>query len=147
LKESEDIRQALDMCEEGAFTEAELFAYEKCWDVIYTERALLAASQAEGEAKGRAEGKAEGRAEGEAKGKAEGRAEGRAEGEAKGRAEGEAKGRAEGREEGLEEGKAESLTDVVLNCKRNGFSLEQIQMITGLGREKILEILRSGSEE
>jgi predicted transposase YdaD len=126
LKESEEIRQALDMCEEGAFTEAELFAYEKCWDVIYTERALLAASLAEGEAKGREEGWAEGRAEGEAKG----------------RAEGEAKGKAEG----LAEGEAKSLTGVVLNCKRDGFSLEQIQMITGLDREKIQEILRLANE-
>jgi predicted transposase YdaD len=111
LKESEEIRQALDMCEEGAFTEAELFAYEKCWDVIYTERAFLAASLAEGEARGRAEGREEGRAVGEAK------------------------------------GRAESLTGVVHNCKRNGFSLEQIQMITGFERDKIQEILRSGSEE
>jgi predicted transposase/invertase (TIGR01784 family) len=91
LKENIEIRKALDLCEEGAFTEAERFAYEKYWDLIYTERALLA--------------------------------------------------------ESLAKGKAESLTDVVLNCKRNGFSLELIQAITGLKAEKIQEILRLGSEE
>ncbi|MDR1407193.1 MAG: Rpn family recombination-promoting nuclease/putative transposase [Tannerella sp.] len=89
LKENADIRRALDMCEEGAFTEAELVAYEKYWDLIRTENALLAESRAEG--------------------------------------------RAEGREE--------SLTDIVLNCRRSGFSLEQIQAITGLDEKRILEIL------
>ncbi|MDR2764712.1 MAG: hypothetical protein LBB90_06735, partial [Tannerella sp.] len=77
----------------------------------YTERALLAASRAEG------------------------REEGLAEGEAKGRV------------EGKEEGRVESLTGVVLKCQRDGFSLEQIQKITGLDGAKIQEILRSNSEE
>ncbi|MDR0714490.1 MAG: Rpn family recombination-promoting nuclease/putative transposase [Bacteroidales bacterium] len=126
LKEDADIRKALDMCEEGAFTEAELAAYEKYRDIVYTEKALYAEFHEEGEAKGEAKGRA--------KGRAEGRAEGMAEGEAKGRAEGEAKGR------------MESLTGVVLNCKRNGFSLEQIQAATGLDEKKIVEILHSNSE-
>ena len=51
--------------------------------------------------------------------------------------------RAEGRAEGKAEGRAEILTDVVRNSKQNGFSIEQIQAITGLGEERILEILRS----
>jgi flagellar biosynthesis/type III secretory pathway protein FliH len=138
LRENADIRKALDICEEGAFTDGELAAYDKYWDIIRTENALLdesrAEGRAEGEAKGREEGRVEGRVEGEAKGREEGKAEGRAEGEAKGRVE----GKAEGREE--------SLAGVVLNCKRNGFSLSQIQAITGLGEERILEILRSNSE-
>jgi flagellar biosynthesis/type III secretory pathway protein FliH len=108
LQENDDIRKALDMCEEGAFTEVELATYEKYWDIIRTEQALLAESLD----KGRAEGRAEGRVEGEAKG----RAEGRAEGEAKGR--------------------EESLADVVFKGTRSGFSLEQIQALTGLGEGK-----------
>ncbi|MDR1672282.1 MAG: hypothetical protein LBS09_02280, partial [Bacteroidales bacterium] len=159
LRENADIRKALDICEEGAFTDGELAAYDKYWDIIRTENALLdesrAEGKAEGEAKGREEGKAEGRAEGEAKGRAEGEAKGRAEGKAEGRAEGreegraegEAKGRAEGEAKGRVEGREESLVGVVLNCKRNGFSLSQIQAITGLGEERILEILRSNGEE
>ncbi|MDR1407359.1 MAG: hypothetical protein LBJ23_04855, partial [Tannerella sp.] len=134
LKADADIRRALDMCEEGAFTEAELAAYEKYWDIVRTEGALVAVSLAEGREKGREEG----RAEGEAKGRAEGREEGRAEGEAKGRAE----GREEGRAEGEAKGREESLIDVVLNCKRSGFSLEQIRAITGLDEKRILEILQ-----
>jgi predicted transposase/invertase (TIGR01784 family) len=102
LKENEDIRRALDMCEEGAFTEAELAAYDKYWDIIRTENSMLAVS--------RIEGKAEGLAEGEAK------------------------------------GREESLINVVLNGRSKGFSTEQIQAITGLDNERILEIFRSVSE-
>ncbi|MDR1340928.1 MAG: Rpn family recombination-promoting nuclease/putative transposase [Prevotellaceae bacterium] len=56
--------------------------------------------------------------------------------------ESEAKGRAKGREEGIAEGREKSLINVVINCSRNGLSVEQIQAITGLVEEKILEILR-----
>ncbi|MDR2086847.1 MAG: Rpn family recombination-promoting nuclease/putative transposase, partial [Dysgonamonadaceae bacterium] len=118
LKANADISRALEMCEVGAFTEAELAAYDKYWDIIRTENALLA------------ESKAVGIAEGEAKGRAEGRAEGLAEGEAKGR----------------EEGKVESLITVVRNCKSKGFPLEQIRAITGLSEERIMEIFRSSGE-
>jgi hypothetical protein len=31
----------------------------------------------------------------------------------------------------------------VLNCSRNGFSIEQMQAITGLGEEELQKILRS----
>jgi predicted transposase/invertase (TIGR01784 family) len=108
LKENEEISRALDMCEEGAYTDAELAAYDEYWDVIRIENGLIA-EITDGEAKGRAEGRAEGLIEGEAK------------------------------------GRAESLVDVVLNGKRNGFSTEQIQRITGLSEERIIEILRFNS--
>ncbi|MDR2120422.1 MAG: Rpn family recombination-promoting nuclease/putative transposase, partial [Tannerella sp.] len=91
LKENDDIRRALAMCEEGAFTAADLEAYDKYLDIIRTEKSLLAESRAEGEAKGLAKGLLKGRAEGKAEGRAEGRAEGKAEGRAEGIAEGEAK--------------------------------------------------------
>jgi predicted transposase/invertase (TIGR01784 family) len=114
LREDADICRAIDLCEEGAFTEAELSAYEDFWDVVRTEKTLLADGISEGEAKGEAKGRAEGLAEGEAKGRAEGLAEG--------------------------------LTGVVLNGKRSGFSLAQLQGLTGLSEEKILEILRLNGE-
>ena len=75
LRKNADIRKALKICEEGAFTEAELAAYEKYWDAVRVERTLIADSKKkgreEGEAKGMAEGEAKGRAEGEAKGREE----------------------------------------------------------------------------
>jgi predicted transposase/invertase (TIGR01784 family) len=135
LKADAEIRQALELCEVAAYTDAELDVYDAYWDAIRVENSLIDESRAEGEAKGiakgRAEGRAEGIAEGEAKGRAEGRAEGIAEGEAKGRAEGHA------------EGEKKSLINIVLNCRRNGFSIEQMQTITSLGEEELQEILRS----
>ncbi|MDR1454487.1 MAG: Rpn family recombination-promoting nuclease/putative transposase [Tannerella sp.] len=121
LKEDTYISQALDMCEEGAFTETELAAYDKYWDIIRTEKSYLAEGE-EREAAGRATGRAEGRMEGRAEGRMEGRVEGRA------------------------EGREESLIRVVLNGRRNGFSTEQIQAITGLEEERIREILCSDGD-
>ena len=89
------IREALDICEEGAFTPGELAVYDKYWDSIRVEKTLLR------------------------------------EREAKGRAEGEAKGR------------EESTIRFVRNSKLNGLSIGQIQAITDLAEERILEILRS----
>jgi hypothetical protein len=114
LKENREISRALDICEEGAFTEAELYAYDRYWDSIRIQKTLILGGKLEG----RAEGKLEGRAEG----KVEGLAEGLAKGEAKGR--------------------EKSLINVVLNGRRNGFSVEQIEVITGLNEERILEIFR-----
>jgi hypothetical protein len=93
LEANEEIRRALDICKEGAFTEAELYAYDRYWDSVRIEKTLIYGGRAEGLAKGR----------------------------------------------------EENLIDVVLNCRHNGFSIEQIQAITGLGKEKILEIFRSNA--
>jgi flagellar biosynthesis/type III secretory pathway protein FliH len=56
-------------------------------------------------------------------------------------------GRAEGIAEGRAEGELISLEKTVLNGKRNGFSLEQIQLFTNLSMEKILEILELHGEK
>jgi hypothetical protein len=96
LLANETIRQAVDICEESAFTPAELAVYDKYWDAIRTEKSVIRASLAEGEAKGRAEGE------------------------------------------------AKSLINVVCNCRRNGFTTEQIRAITGLEEERIMEIIRGG---
>ena len=57
--------------------------------------------------------------------------------------EGREEGRAEGRAEGLKEGLEKSLENVVINGKRQGFSLEQISALTGLHIERIVEILHA----
>ena len=58
LLESPEIRKAVDVLEESAFTPAQLAGYEKFWDIISVEKTLYDS----GERKGRAEGLAEGRA-------------------------------------------------------------------------------------
>jgi hypothetical protein len=103
LKENDDIRRALDMCEEGAFTDAELALYDGYWDAIRVENALISGGRKEGRAAGLAAG--------------------------------------------LAEGEQKSLIRFVVNCKRNGLPMQQIQAITGLGEDKISEILCSNSEE
>jgi predicted transposase/invertase (TIGR01784 family) len=65
------IRQAAEICEEGGFTEAELYAYDKYWDNVRVEHALIRSSRAEGLTKGLAEGKAIGKEEGKQEAKIE----------------------------------------------------------------------------
>ena len=60
LSSDPKIRKALTVLEESAFTEEELYQYEKFWDIISVEKTLYNS----GERKGRAEGLEEGRAEG-----------------------------------------------------------------------------------
>jgi len=77
--------------------------------------------------------------------KREGREKGLAEGREKGLAEGRKKGLTEGREKGLaegrEKGRAEAIENVVIQGKCSGFSIEQIQALTKLSQEQIIEIL------
>ena len=75
LLSNPDIKKALDIVEQSAFTDAQLDAYDKFWDGVRVENALIN----DAEEKARAEGRAEGREEGRAEGRAEGREIGRAE--------------------------------------------------------------------
>lgn len=52
-----EICKALEVLEISAFSEAELLAYDKFWDVVSTERTLLSGSFAEGVEKGKEESK------------------------------------------------------------------------------------------
>ena len=66
LVQDSTTNEALRYLEEGAYSEAELYAYDKYWDAIMTEEAFRDDSLLLGQKKGHAEGHAEGRAEGEA---------------------------------------------------------------------------------
>jgi predicted transposase/invertase (TIGR01784 family) len=107
LLSDKNIKKAVGLCEEGAFTPAELATYEKYWDIISTEKTIISGSYADGEAKGRTEGRAEGEAI------------------------------------GVEKGRAEELKNIVINGKRNGLTIAQIQAITNLTEDKVKEILHS----
>lgn len=76
LQAEPEIKKALTVLEESAFTDEELYQYEKFWDIISVEKTLYSS----GERKGREEGIEVGRAEGREEGRAEGREEGRTEG-------------------------------------------------------------------
>lgn len=67
LLEVPEIKKALTVLEESAFTDAELAGYEHFWDGISVEKTLYNSAIRRGLAEGKAEGKAEGLAEGKAK--------------------------------------------------------------------------------
>lgn len=72
LLDNPEIRKAVTVLEESAFTPEQLLGYEKFWDIISVEKTLINSAERKGIEKGKAEGRAEGIAEGIEKGKAEG---------------------------------------------------------------------------
>lgn len=77
LLENPEIRKAVSILEESAFTPAQLQGYEDFWDGVWVERTIRESAKREGRAEGMAEGIAEGMVAGRAKGRMEGMAEGR----------------------------------------------------------------------
>ncbi|MDR1407132.1 MAG: PD-(D/E)XK nuclease family transposase, partial [Tannerella sp.] len=142
LLDNEVTCAAVRYLERNSYTKSQLETYEKYLDAIRVERTFYVDALAKGWEEGKAEGWEEGRAEGKAEGREEGEAIGREKGEAIGRE----KGREEGEVIGIEKGKAEGKAEVVITCSRNGIPLEQIQLVTGLDRERIEEILQANSE-
>ena len=59
MQEDENIRQAAEICEIGAFTPEDLAAYEKYWDIISTEKTLYLSALLKGETIGIAKGEEE----------------------------------------------------------------------------------------
>jgi predicted transposase/invertase (TIGR01784 family) len=137
LLKNKYIRQAIEICEEGAYTEAELYAYERYWDAVSIEKSLLT-----GREKGKKEGREEGLAEGIEKGKKEGREEGLSEGIEKGKKEGREEGLSEGIEKGREKGLAEGMEKIVIKSFKNGFSFENISSITDLPVDEVISMLQ-----
>ena len=125
LLDNREIRKALTIVEESAYSPEQLLGYEKFWDIISTEKTFISSALR----KGLAEGMEKGLAEGIEKGLAEGIEKGLAEGLAEGRAEGIEKGRAEG-----EQSKA---LDIARNLKTIGICNADIMKTTGLTEEEI----------
>lgn len=64
LLESPEIKKAVTVLEESAFTPAQLLGYEKFWDIISVEKTLMSSAERKGLKKGKEEGREEGRMEG-----------------------------------------------------------------------------------
>lgn len=64
LLENPETAKALKMLEKSAYSEGQLYAYDRFWDAVYRERVFYDDGFRKGEVKGRAEGRVEGRAEG-----------------------------------------------------------------------------------
>ena len=57
--ESGELKQAIDLMEKSAYTKEELEAYERYWDSVRVEKALISDALREGFGKGRIEGQLE----------------------------------------------------------------------------------------
>ena len=66
LMENPEIKKAVSVLEESAFTDAQLLGYEKFWDIISVEKTLYGSGWRRGVKEGREEGMKAGKAKGEA---------------------------------------------------------------------------------
>ena len=114
LASNEQIRQAVELCEEGGFTSEELAIYEAYWDWVRTEKTIKEGAIIQG----------------------------RTEGEAIGLKKGEALGLEKGEAIGLEKGEAKSLEKSVIRGHKKGHSIDTIAEFTGLTTEQIIQILK-----
>ena len=87
LLENPEINKALEEVETSAYTESQLLAYNRFWDIVSTERTLQGDSFEDGKEVGHEEGLQEGMIKGEKKGHEKGLKEGLKEGLEKGREE------------------------------------------------------------
>jgi predicted transposase/invertase (TIGR01784 family) len=122
LMKNKYIRQAIKLCEVGAYNEKEKLAYERHWDAIRKEKTALADERAEGKVEGKAEGIEIGKAEGIEIGKAE--------------------GIEIGKTEGIEIGEKRGIENTVIKSFENGASLDFISSITDLSNDEIEAILK-----
>lgn len=123
------VSKALKTIKESAFTPAQLYSYEKFWDIISVEKTLYYGAIRKGMAEGKAQGKAQGIAQGIAQGMEKGLKEGMKEGMKEGIKEGIAKG--------IAKGKAEEQRLIATQFKKNGITPEIIAQCTGLSVEEI----------
>ncbi len=133
LLDNREIRKALTIVEESAYSPEQLMGYEKFWDIISTEKTFISSALRKGLAEGIEKGMEKGLAEGMEKGLAEGIEKGLAEGIEKGLAE----GRAEGIEKGRAEGEQSKALDIARNLKTIGICNADIMKATGLTEEEI----------
>jgi len=132
LLENPETSKALGILEKSAYTEGELYAYERYWDGIYYERGIVRGGYKKGLTEGRAEGYAEGLEKAkEAEVKAQ-QAEARAE---------QAEAKAEQAEAKAEEAEAKAEQQKIETSRKlkamNLMTIEQIAEATGLTAEEI----------
>ena len=128
-----EINKAVQVLEESAYNDAELYSYDKFWDMIRVENALFDEGFGKGMQQGREQGILQGREEGILQGREQGILQGREEG----REEGILQGREEGREEGRKEGRKLERIETARNLKKLNIATLTIAQATGLSPEEI----------
>ena len=108
-----EIKKAVEVIEESAYTPAQLEGYETFWDIIRTEQMHIDVAEKKGMARGIAKGEAIGMAKGETIGIAKGEAI------------------------GIAKGKVEEKRAIAKSLKANGLAADLIASVTGLSVEEI----------
>ena len=122
------IRKALSIVEESAYTDEQLLGYDKFWDVISVEKTLFYSANRRGVKQGLAQGLAQGIAQGLAQGREQGSAQGIEQ------------GLAQGREEGREEGREQEKIHIAQKMKALGMDTKTIEQVSGLTAEQIEQL-------
>lgn len=122
------IRKALSIVEESAYTDEQLLGYDKFWDVISVEKTLFYSANRRGVKQGLAQGLAQGIEQGLAQGREQGLAQGREQ------------GLAQGREEGREEGREQEKIHIAQKMKALGMDTKTIEQVSGLTAEQIEQL-------
>lgn len=108
-----EINKAVQVLEESAYNDAELYSYDKFWDMIRVENALFDEGFGKGMQQGREQGILQGREQGILQ------------------------GREQGREEGREEGRKLERIETARNLKKLNIATLTIAQATGLSPEEI----------
>lgn len=122
------IRKALSIVEESAYTDEQLLGYDKFWDAISVEKTLFYSANRRGVKQGLAQGLAQGIAQGLAQGREQGLAQGIEQ------------GLAQGREEGREEGREQEKIHIAQKMKALGMDTKTIEQVSGLTAEQIEQL-------
>lgn len=110
------IRKALSIVEESAYTDEQLLGYDKFWDVISVEKTLFYSANRRGVKQGLAQGLAQGREQGLAQGIEQGLAQGR------------------------EEGREQEKIHIAQKMKALGMDTKTIEQVSGLTAEQIEQL-------
>ena len=112
-----EIKEAVELSEQAAYTPEELAAYDTYWDTVSTENTLLYERYQQGIEQGIEKGRMEGMEEGIIKGKSE--------------------GLEEGIDRGIKMGEESALIKVATALLADGASIEKISFLTGLSESEI----------
>lgn len=117
LLDNPEIRKALSVVEESAYTPEQLLGYDKFWDIIRVEKTLYNSAERRGHAEGLAKGLKEGHEQGLAQGLEQ--------------------GLAQGLEQGLAQGETKKSLEIARKAKELGMGNDIIRGLTGLSEEDL----------
>ena len=136
LLEQAETKKAIELVEQGAYTDAQMEWYDEFWDAVRVEKTLVNSAVR----KGLAQGIEQGLAQGIEQGLAQGIEQGLAQGIEQGLAQGIEQGLAQGIEQGMAQGMAQGIMSVARNLKSVGMPVEEIIKVTGLSAGEVEEL-------